>query len=138
VLPERPGAIRVRELAHGAEGLASCEIARVELTSTLKRHLREGHVTRREVRATLEACVECSSSVLRYQSSQRRHHDVLHALRRHSRLRMTAALPKSAVYRVAHSGWPSLLGTGSPVTPSCRELLLAAASHSVTPSTVSP
>ncbi|SRR5581483_3325038 len=49
-----PGAERVRELARTAEGLASCEIARVEFASTLKRHLREGHLTRREVKATLK------------------------------------------------------------------------------------
>jgi predicted nucleic acid-binding protein len=49
-----PGAERVRELARHADGLASCEIARVELASILKRHLREGHLTRREASATLK------------------------------------------------------------------------------------
>jgi predicted nucleic acid-binding protein len=49
-----PGAERVRELARKADGLASCEIARVEFASILKRHLREGHLTRREASATLK------------------------------------------------------------------------------------
>lgn len=49
-----PGAKRVRELARDADSLASCEIARVEFASILKRHLREGHLTRREANATLK------------------------------------------------------------------------------------
>ena len=49
-----PGAERVRELARKADGLGSCEIARVEFASILKRHLREGHLTRREASATLK------------------------------------------------------------------------------------
>jgi predicted nucleic acid-binding protein len=49
-----PGAERVRELARKADGLVSCEIARVEFASILKRHLREGHLTRREASATLK------------------------------------------------------------------------------------
>lgn len=49
-----PGAERVRELARDADGLASCEIARVEFTSILKRHIREGHLTRREASTTLK------------------------------------------------------------------------------------
>ena len=49
-----PGAERVRELAYGADGLASCELARLELASILKRHLRERHVTRREMTAILK------------------------------------------------------------------------------------
>jgi predicted nucleic acid-binding protein len=49
-----PGAERVRELARAADGLASCEIARVEFASILKRHVREGHLKRREARATRE------------------------------------------------------------------------------------
>lgn len=48
-----PGADRVRELARKADGLASCELARVEFVSILKRHAREGHLTRREATATL-------------------------------------------------------------------------------------
>jgi hypothetical protein len=46
-----PGADRVRTVAYGADGLASCEIARLECASILKRHLREHHVTRREMTA---------------------------------------------------------------------------------------
>lgn len=49
-----PGADRVRELARQADGLGSCELARVEFASILKRHAREGHLTRREATATLE------------------------------------------------------------------------------------
>jgi predicted nucleic acid-binding protein len=49
-----PGADRVRELAREADGLASCELARVEFASILKRHVREGHLTRREATATLK------------------------------------------------------------------------------------
>lgn len=49
-----PGAEQVRELARGAAGLASCEIARVEFASIVKRHVREGHVTRREANTTLK------------------------------------------------------------------------------------
>jgi predicted nucleic acid-binding protein len=44
-----PGADRVREVAYGADGLASCELARLEFASILKRHVRERHVTRREM-----------------------------------------------------------------------------------------
>ena len=47
------GADRVRALAYGADGLASCELARVEFASILKRHVRERHVTRRELTAIL-------------------------------------------------------------------------------------
>lgn len=43
-----PGAERVRSLAHAAPGLASCELARLEFACILQRHLREGHITRRE------------------------------------------------------------------------------------------
>ncbi|MBF8300872.1 MAG: Ribonuclease VapC, partial [Acidobacteria bacterium] len=49
-----PGADRVRQVAYGAAGLASCELARLEFASILKRHLREHHVTRREVTAILK------------------------------------------------------------------------------------
>src|SRR5580704_12966369 len=48
------GADRVREVAYGAEGLASCELARLEFASILKRHVRERHVTRREMTAILK------------------------------------------------------------------------------------
>ena len=49
-----PGADRVRDVAYGAEGLASCELARLEFASILKRHAREHHVTRRELTAILK------------------------------------------------------------------------------------
>jgi predicted nucleic acid-binding protein len=49
-----PGADLVREVAYGADGLASCELARLEFASILKRHLREHHVTRREMTAILK------------------------------------------------------------------------------------
>jgi predicted nucleic acid-binding protein len=49
-----PGADRVREVAYRADGLASCELARLEFASILKRHLREHHVTRREMTAILK------------------------------------------------------------------------------------
>jgi predicted nucleic acid-binding protein len=49
-----PGADRVREVAHGAAGLASCELARLEFASILRRHVRERHVTRREMTAILK------------------------------------------------------------------------------------
>lgn len=48
-----PGADRVREVAYSADGLASCELARLEFASILKRHVRERHVTRGELRAIL-------------------------------------------------------------------------------------
>jgi predicted nucleic acid-binding protein len=53
-----PGADRVREVAYGANGLASCELARLEFTSILKRHVREQHVTRREMTAILKEFAE--------------------------------------------------------------------------------
>ena len=49
-----PDADRVREVAYGADGLASCELARLEFASILKRHVRERHVTRREMTAILK------------------------------------------------------------------------------------
>ena len=49
-----PGAERVRELTRDADGLASCEIARVEFASIVRRHVREGHLKRREASATLQ------------------------------------------------------------------------------------
>ncbi len=53
-----PGAERVREVAYGADGLASCELARLEFASILKRHVRERHVTRREMTAVLKEFAE--------------------------------------------------------------------------------
>ena len=49
-----PGADRVREVAYGADGLASCELARLEFASILERHVREHQVTRREMTAILK------------------------------------------------------------------------------------
>lgn len=49
-----PGADRLRELVYGADGLESCELARLEFGSILKRHVRERHVTRREMTAILK------------------------------------------------------------------------------------
>jgi predicted nucleic acid-binding protein len=49
-----PGADRVREVAYGADGVASCELTRLEFASILTRHVREHHVTRREMRAILK------------------------------------------------------------------------------------
>jgi len=49
-----PGADRVREVAYVADGLASCELARLEFASILKRHIRENLVTRREMTAILK------------------------------------------------------------------------------------
>ena len=49
-----PGADRVRAVAYGVDGLASCELARLEFASILKRHVREHHVTRREMTAILK------------------------------------------------------------------------------------
>jgi hypothetical protein len=49
-----PGGDRVRQLAYDADGLGSCEVARVEFTSIVKRHLRERHITRREANDVLQ------------------------------------------------------------------------------------
>jgi predicted nucleic acid-binding protein len=49
-----PGADRIREVAYGADGLASCQLARLEFASILKRHVRERHVTRRGMTAILK------------------------------------------------------------------------------------
>jgi predicted nucleic acid-binding protein len=49
-----PGADRVRQVAYGADGLGSCELARLEFASIVKRHLREHHLTRREATAILK------------------------------------------------------------------------------------
>ncbi len=43
----------MRDVAHGAEGLASCELARLEFVCALHRHVREGHLRPREVREVL-------------------------------------------------------------------------------------
>ena len=48
-----PGAERVRDVARQADGLASCELARIEFAAILKRHARERHITRREMSAVL-------------------------------------------------------------------------------------
>lgn len=52
-LAQRGGADRVREVAYGADGLASGELARLEFAAILKRHVRERHVTRRDLAAIL-------------------------------------------------------------------------------------
>ena len=49
-----PGADRVRDVAHRADGLASCELARLEFAAILTRHVRERHVTRRDMAAILK------------------------------------------------------------------------------------
>ena len=49
-----PGADRVRDVAYGADGLASSELARLEFASILKRHVRDRHMTRREMTAILK------------------------------------------------------------------------------------
>jgi predicted nucleic acid-binding protein len=49
-----PGADRVRAVAYAADGLASCELARLEFAAILTRHVRERHVTRREMKAILK------------------------------------------------------------------------------------
>jgi predicted nucleic acid-binding protein len=45
-----PGGERVRQLAASAPGLASCEVARLEFACVLRRHVREGQLTRRQAR----------------------------------------------------------------------------------------
>jgi len=49
-----PGADRVRDVAYRADGIASCELARLEFASILKRHVRERHLPRREMTAILK------------------------------------------------------------------------------------
>jgi predicted nucleic acid-binding protein len=49
-----PGAEAVRHVAYGAGGLGSCEVAKLEFASIVKRHLRERHITRREATAVLK------------------------------------------------------------------------------------
>ena len=48
-----PNANLVRQFAYQADGLASCEIARVEFYSVLHRHLREGNINSQEVQDIL-------------------------------------------------------------------------------------
>lgn len=49
-----PGAERVQDLARKAEGLTSCEIARLEFFSLIHRHRREGNIKPREASEVLE------------------------------------------------------------------------------------
>ena len=49
-----PKAAAVREFAYQADGLASCEIARVEFYSVVHRHLREGNIDSREAQEVLK------------------------------------------------------------------------------------
>lgn len=49
-----PGADRVRQLAYSADGLASCELGRLEFACIIKRHLREHNLTRREAATILK------------------------------------------------------------------------------------
>ena len=49
-----PGAERVRELARTADGLVSCQLARVELFASVHRHLREGRLKIRHLRLLLK------------------------------------------------------------------------------------
>ena len=49
-----PGAERVRDLARTADGLVSCQIARVELFASVHRHLREGRLKIRHMRQVLK------------------------------------------------------------------------------------
>ncbi len=49
-----PGAELVQDLARKAEGLASCEIGRLEFFSLIHRHRREGNITSREARDVLK------------------------------------------------------------------------------------
>jgi predicted nucleic acid-binding protein len=48
-----PGAEKVRALAAGEQGLASCELGRLEFCSTIRRHVREGNLTAREAREVM-------------------------------------------------------------------------------------
>lgn len=48
-----PGAERVRRFARSSDGLCACEVGRLEFFSTVKRHQREGRLTRAEVRVVL-------------------------------------------------------------------------------------
>lgn len=48
-----PNAATVRQFAYEADGLASCEIARVEFYSVVHRHLREGNIDSQEAQEVL-------------------------------------------------------------------------------------
>lgn len=48
------GAERVRQLARAADGLVSCQIARLELHAAVHRHLREGHLKPSHLRTVLK------------------------------------------------------------------------------------
>jgi predicted nucleic acid-binding protein len=48
-----PNAEIVRQFAYDADGLASCEIARVEFYSVVHRHLREGNISSQEAQEVL-------------------------------------------------------------------------------------
>jgi predicted nucleic acid-binding protein len=50
---DEPGSSHVQALAESADGLCSCEIARVELFSTMHRHLREGRLEPGQLREVL-------------------------------------------------------------------------------------
>lgn len=49
-----PNAEIVRQFAYDADGLASCEIARVEFHSVVHRHLREGNINSQEAQEVLK------------------------------------------------------------------------------------
>ena len=46
-----PGAERVLTVAREADAVASCELARPEFASIVRRHARERHITKREMAA---------------------------------------------------------------------------------------
>jgi len=49
-----PNAETIRQFAYDADGLASCEIARVEFYSVVHRHLREGNINSTESQEVLK------------------------------------------------------------------------------------
>jgi predicted nucleic acid-binding protein len=49
-----PAAERVRELARNADGLGSCEVARLEVFATVHRHLRERHIKKAHLGTILD------------------------------------------------------------------------------------
>ena len=53
-----PGADRVRRVAYDADGLASCECARLEFAGIVRRHAQERRLTRREAAAILAEFVD--------------------------------------------------------------------------------
>jgi predicted nucleic acid-binding protein len=57
-----PGADRVREVAYAADGLASCELARLGFASILKRHVREHHITRRERSRAFKSSIQTTAT----------------------------------------------------------------------------